>query len=393
MTLTSSITIDDIYAYPGDTITLTALLNDQNGNPIIGVPLLFEVNYEGIDVLSQCPEFIPDCVDLGCITDSYGVTSIDYLVANSFLVDSVIPFTVTFQGDSAYSSTSISGNIVIIPTPVSPNEPVYNIWTFTDKDGNVYIPRWIVSVDDSQFPKITLHCASSNDLIIYDERFPNPRDEIEMWNKLSCNNINETILSGGGTDVQGSLDGQILTISEGSNTWRGAIYPISSTPDDTADNFIEYDIIIQVAINTENSTIYQPDLRNYANIAYNAYNGGTVTGIVDLELGSKIGSMTIIEQDLVKQINVTGYAANIPSSGAWLNINGVVMYWDCSHDHLPGDVGDEGIQTLEFILVTPSNILNFSTSPSYPLLASGNVALNNSGTIINQIEVIKEVQS
>ena len=112
----------------------------------------------------------------------------------------------------------------------------YN-WTI-----NGITPRWIESMDDSSYPKITLYCAS-----YIDDNFPDPRTEIEQFKVLAANTINNKLLCNGGTDLQISNDGVIVPITNNGNTWNGALYyPQTPSLDDMATNLIKYDLIFEL---------------------------------------------------------------------------------------------------------------------------------------------------
>ncbi|MCE7700047.1 MAG: hypothetical protein K8E24_014900, partial [Methanobacterium paludis] len=133
---------------------------------------------------------------------------------------------------------------------------------------NGITPRRIESMDDSAYPKITLHCASKAD-----DTFPDPRDEIEQFRLLAANTINNKILGNGGTDLQISSDGEIVTITNNGNSWNGALYyPQTPSLDDMAGNLIKYDLIFELQqTNNPASDVFIPDLRLYSNVDYSCW--------------------------------------------------------------------------------------------------------------------------
>ena len=138
----------------------------------------------------------------------------------------------------------------------------YN-WTI-----NGITPRWIESMDDSSYPKITLYCAS-----YIDDNFPDPRTEIEQFKVLAANTINNKLLCNGGTDLQISNDGVIVPITNNGNTWNGALYyPQTPSLDDMATNLIKYDLIFELQqTNNPASDVFIPDLRLYPNVDYSCW--------------------------------------------------------------------------------------------------------------------------
>lgn len=102
-------------------------------------------------------------------------------------------------------------------------------------------------------------------------------------------------------------------------------------------------------------------------------------------LGKEIGDMTIVEDRLVKQVEVTGNACNLP---AWLEVNGVRQYWHYSHDHDTGDTGSDGVETLSFTVSPPSEVIELVSSPHKPYQVTGNTAADNPGSQLQQVRVV-----
>ncbi|MBZ2167016.1 hypothetical protein [Methanobacterium spitsbergense] len=127
-------------------------------------------------------------------------------------------------------------------------------------------PKWIVSVD-KKLPKITLHCASQPG-----PEFEDAQDEIELFEQIACNTINNKPLINGGTDLQTSIDGKVVTITDGIHTWDGAIEYTVPTIDDTSETLVKWDMVIYVQLESASSklpySIYRPDFRLYGNIEY-----------------------------------------------------------------------------------------------------------------------------
>jgi hypothetical protein len=126
------------------------------------------------------------------------------------------------------------------------------VGTYLDWSIGGLIPTWIVDVKwgfggassssgssagraDST---VTLHCATKT------------RDEIETFKTLMTPVFTNTNLLNGGTDLQVTPDGQILTIVNGSYTWNGIISSVQFDEDEYAtidgDAAIEFDIILEL---------------------------------------------------------------------------------------------------------------------------------------------------
>jgi hypothetical protein len=103
-------------------------------------------------------------------------------------------------------------------------------------------PRWIIDIDETTFPKITLHCAS-----YLDETYE-PIDEIELFKAMACLKITNEVTNSGGTDLQASIDGSLIPISNGVDNWLGALYYPQYNPNDTTDNLIKFDLIFELGL-------------------------------------------------------------------------------------------------------------------------------------------------
>ena len=153
----------------------------------------------------------------------------------------------------------------------------YGDWTI-----NGITPRWITGdgVDWTEFPKVTLHCAAYPDDFNADAR-----DEIESFKAIAADVINNKPLMNGGTDLQVSRDGQIVTITEGNNSWQGALYYPQFIETEFADQLIQWDLIFELQLtHLPAYAIYSPDYRLYRNVDYQcwtkdvpAQTGGTVS--------------------------------------------------------------------------------------------------------------------
>ncbi|MBZ2166291.1 hypothetical protein [Methanobacterium spitsbergense] len=105
-------------------------------------------------------------------------------------------------------------------------------------------PYWIQSMDDSSFPQITLHCAAYYE----DSRYETPLDEIKAFKEMACLKITNEITESGGSDLQASIDGPIIPISDGIDNWLGALYYPKYGPDEFAMELIEFDLIFELQL-------------------------------------------------------------------------------------------------------------------------------------------------
>jgi hypothetical protein len=157
----------------------------------------------------------------------------------------------------------------------------YHDWTI-----NGIKPFNIESMDDTAFPKITLHCAAH----YTDDRYDTPMDEINAFKAMACNKITNEPTQSGGTDVQTSMDNTIIPISNGTDNWLGALCYPQYTPDNMAETLIEFDLILELAlVNTSiiPDTPNPPDITKPYNLITNgySYNIGN-SGVASQLLGS-----------------------------------------------------------------------------------------------------------
>jgi hypothetical protein len=116
--------------------------------------------------------------------------------------------------------------------------------------------------------------------------------------------------------------------------------------------------------------------------------GNTESGGADIDdpsdpnaQGREIGFMTIIEERLVKQVEVVGNACNLPAN---LSVNGNKLEWHYSHDHNTGDKGVDGLELLTFTISPPATILSFVSSKH----TIGGTAEKNSGSLLRSVKVV-----
>ena len=80
-------------------------------------------------------------------------------------------------------------------------------------------PQWIMSEDRKTYPKVTIHC-----LAYPDETYATAKKAIEAIEALSALKITNELTWSGGSDLQPSIDGEIIPISDGTKNYMGALY-------------------------------------------------------------------------------------------------------------------------------------------------------------------------
>ena len=105
-------------------------------------------------------------------------------------------------------------------------------------------PFNIESVDDTSFPKITLHCVAHID----DIRYETPLDEIKAFKALASLEVTTEPTTTGGIDVQTSIDGELIPISNGDDNYFAALYYPQYNPDALARTLIEFDLVLELQI-------------------------------------------------------------------------------------------------------------------------------------------------
>ncbi|MCE7699510.1 MAG: hypothetical protein K8E24_012135 [Methanobacterium paludis] len=105
-------------------------------------------------------------------------------------------------------------------------------------------PFKVMNADVTAFPKITLHCAAH----YTDARYDSPIEEIRTYKSMACNTITNEPNMAGGTTLETSIDGQIIPISDGIDSWLGALYYPQYTPDDMSNTMIKFDLIFELQL-------------------------------------------------------------------------------------------------------------------------------------------------
>lgn len=260
--------------------------------------------------------------------------------------------------------------------------------------------------DDST---ITFHCVASYQLTGQD-----PRVEVEAFNNMSCQIINNDRLLNGGSKLQ-VQGGDVITVTEhtpaGDVDYTAALEPVRVVEDDMADQAIWYDLVVHYELTGRTtSSVYIPPYTAYSNIDYSCYvyEDETPEPIPPAELvtpglggyGSEIGRMVIAEPRPVRYVQVKGSACWMP--GNWIKVNnGEKQYWHYSHEHVylmldgqyHGQNNPQGHEVLGFDLSNnPTETVTLVTSPhwqdfsKYHILSS--VAPANWGCWLEWVRVI-----
>ena len=269
----------------------------------------------------------------------------------------------------------------------------YGDWTIGGK-----IPTNIESVERNPATAggntdstITFHCIAHVDLVGDD-----PRTEVEAFNAMSCQLINNDQLLNGGSKLQ-VQGGDIITITEhtpqGDVDYTTALEPVKVVEDSMADQAIWYDLIAHYETSGKSSSaIYIPPYWSYANMTYSNGTDGSNPSNTAEWAGNELGLITITETRKVRAVQVKGSACTLP---AWIMINGEKQYWDVYHDigEDPSKGNQAGIQVLTFDNFTANTVINISTSnhvaPWYPTADQPNTEMDR-GCWLHWIRVIYE---
>lgn len=191
-------------------------------------------------------------------------------------------------------------------------------------------PSWVEPdfKHDPQARTLTLKCAA-----IADEIDADPMTEIEAFQAITSERINNAERENGGTHLNVGPNDHIISVTADSTTWsRCALRRIvvqldSYYVDDNAGSMIEYDLVIEYEESVAGGfTIYTPDppsgYHNYTNIEYYEWyydSGGGVWVKANASsssgaYGTEIGWMKITEPRAVKSITFYGSACTLPAS-------------------------------------------------------------------------------
>lgn len=234
-------------------------------------------------------------------------------------------------------------------------------------------PSCIIDVDkDYEKGIFTFSCIARRDLLGTD-----PQTEIDSFNEIASGVINNLRLINGGTKLQVN-NGDYITLTDGNETWeRSALHKVKYNSDYVSGRWILFELVVEVELEgIGGSFTYSPDYNEYNNIEYYFWTDKTERITGDNADGTEVGWMKIIEEQLVKKVEVYGSAcvgSNIYPN--YLDINGQKQYWKVSHDYgWAGNTLPPGWEKLEFILDTPTDELIIQ-SPNH-VMPNDTMAIN-----------------
>jgi hypothetical protein len=223
---------------------------------------------------------------------------------------------------------------------------------------------------------LTFHCVALAELLNDD-----PRTEVEAFNAMSCQIINNDQLLNGGSKLQ-PQGGDVITITEhtpaGDVDYTAALEPVKVVEDSMADQAIWYDLIAHYELSGKSQgSIYLPPYYSYSNMVYDLMIDADGNGIYIADdgataSGNELGKIVIAETKPVRYVQVKGSCCWMP--GNWIEINGIRQYWNKSHEgvyleqdgQLHGQGNPQGHQVMGFDLsANPSKTITITTSPHY----------------------------
>lgn len=235
---------------------------------------------------------------------------------------------------------------------------------------NGLTPSWVEPdfTDDRENRKLVLKCAA-----IYDETGNDPVNEIDSFNDISSEKINNRPLLNGGSKLQ-VKNGQIFSVTDGVNTWtKCALHRVNVTLDSyysgaQPGSVIEYELTIEYETSGPGgSYVYTPPFNKaeYTNIEYYYFydpgppevkSSGSSQGDLD---GTEIGWMQITETKNVKRVELYGCGCDIP--GSKIYVNDVEQIWH--YGEIPGTDGlASGNEKLVWDLETPTTVITIKTT-------------------------------
>lgn len=286
----------------------------------------------------------------------------------------------------------------------------YDNWTI----GGVTVPHVRTVTNDQPSRTITLSCSALTENIESGE----PRDEIALFEEMSCDVITNTQLMNGGSCLQ-VCNGDPVIVSDGVDAWVAALERPVINENKLSEKRIDYDLVIhyetvprgityttsgddeteeEIDEGTLTSKRYYPPLKNISDVTnywqYTSYTNDATGNYF------QIGAMVINTTRNVSQVIIKGAAMLTP---AWIEINSDRKYWyysnyalivsNFSNVEYPIYYGNE---TLTWNLTTPTTTINILTSTHVPdhwddgkgIMSYD--ASNNHGAIIDYIEVVFE---
>lgn len=214
----------------------------------------------------------------------------------------------------------------------------YDNWTI----GGVTVPHVRTVANDQSSRTITLSCSALTENVESGE----PRDEIALFEEMSCDVITNTQLMNGGSCLQ-VCNGDPVIVSDGVNAWVAALERVAINENKISEKRIDYDLVIhyetvprgitytttgtydpeesadeedELDTQTISSKIYTRPYCGFDNIEYYRFTDES-TNYPDCV---KIGKMIITEERLVKQVVVTCYPIS-PNGNPTLEVNGTIQ--------------------------------------------------------------------
>lgn len=203
----------------------------------------------------------------------------------------------------------------------------YATWTI----GSEVIPHVREANINTQEGTITLSCSALNWNIETGD--DDPRDEIARIQSLTSQYIHNSPLLNGGTKLQVGGISQILTVTDGTDTYtRCALEPVQIQEDHKSTKRIDYDVIIHYELpGSGGSFVYYPDYQDYSNIEFYMTTDKSDPGVS--VYGEELGWMKITETRNIRRVETLASACvgndTYPST---LNINGEIIPFHYSHD-------------------------------------------------------------
>ena len=239
----------------------------------------------------------------------------------------------------------------------------YATWTI----GSEVIPHVREAKIDTTEGTITLSCSALNWNIKTGDS--DPRDEIARIQSLTSQYINNEPLLNGGTKLQVGGISQILTVTDGTDTYtRCALEPVQIQEDHKSTKRIDYELIIHYELSgSGGSFVYTPDYTQYPNILYYMWTDLSNPATTHPAYGNELGHITITETKNVKRVEVYGSGdCGETTSDCWIELNGDRRYWkytDAGDKKLfPANNLEVGEEKHTWILDSPTNSLVFETS-------------------------------
>jgi hypothetical protein len=254
-------------------------------------------------------------------------------------------------------------------------------------------PSWVEPdfIDDRENNTLTLKCMAG-----YDETSADPMVEVEAFDALTSEKINNDPLLNGGTKLQ--VRGQIVTVTatneEGTETktWeRCAIRKVKVNLDsyyneDNIGSIIEYELVITYQTQGDAAGfVYYPDYSDYSNIEFYMTTDKSDPGVV--VYGEELGWMKITETQNVRRVETLASACvGNDTYPATLNINGEVLPFHYSHDeNFACNTLPHGFEVVGCDLDPPTNVITIQSANH---VNPFNTCDNNRGAWLKWVRVV-----